>query len=79
MIPSQHNTFPMNKLPSVFQSPSVVIRGGKVVNHDFTEKADVLIEGGKIKEVGHDLPVPKGATVLDATHKLVIPGKKFSI
>ena len=46
-----------------------------MVNHDFAEKADVYIEDGVIQQVGKDLSVPGGATIVDATDKLVIPGK----
>ena len=61
----------------LFQSNQsrVLIKGGKVVNHDFAEKADVYIEDGVIQQVGKDLSVPGGATIVDATDKLVIPGK----
>ena len=57
----------------------MLIKGGKVVNHDFAEKADVYIEGGLINQVGENLSVPGGATVVDATGKLVIPGKYYDV
>lgn len=50
---------------------STVIKNGTVVTADLTYKADVLIEGGKIIEIGKDL---KGDTVLDATGCYVMPG-----
>jgi len=48
-----------------------VIRGGTVVTHDLTYKADVAVEGGKIVEIGPGL---KGDTDLDATGCYVMPG-----
>ena len=36
--------------------------------------ADILIENGKIKEIGQNLSVPEGVEVLDATAKEVYPG-----
>ena len=53
----------------------ILIKGGRVVNDDFAEKADVYIEDGVIQQVGKDLPVPGGARIIDADEKLVIPGK----
>ncbi|XP_064409955.1 dihydropyrimidinase [Latimeria chalumnae] len=52
----------------------LLIKGGRVVNHDHSELADVYIEDAIIKEVGFDLPIPVGVQVIDATNKLVIPG-----
>ncbi|XP_075266138.1 dihydropyrimidinase-like isoform X3 [Convolutriloba macropyga] len=60
--------------PARSNQSRVLIKGGKVVNHDFAEKADVYIEDGVIQQVGKDLSVPGGATIVDATDKLVIPG-----
>ena len=50
---------------------SKVIKGGMVCTADRTWKADVLIEGEKIKQIGQDL---KGDEVIDATGAYVIPG-----
>ncbi|XP_057199710.1 dihydropyrimidinase-related protein 5a [Triplophysa rosa] len=52
----------------------ILIKGGKVVNDDFTQEADVYIENGIIQQVGKELMIPGGAKVIDATGKLVIPG-----
>ena len=41
------------------------------------EIADVVIEDGKIAQVGQDLEVPTGAKIIDATDKFVMPGKIF--
>ncbi|MEO0912193.1 MAG: dihydropyrimidinase, partial [Pseudomonadota bacterium] len=50
---------------------STVIKGGTVVTADLTYAADVLVEGGKIVEIGAGL---SGDTVLDATGCYVMPG-----
>jgi dihydropyrimidinase len=50
---------------------STVIKNGTIVTHDLTYAADVLIEGGKIVEIGQGL---SGDTVLDATGCYVMPG-----
>jgi len=38
------------------------------------EDADMLVQRGKIVRVGHNLPVPRGAVVVDATGLHVTPG-----
>ena len=48
-----------------------VIKGGTVVTADRTWKADILIEGEKIRQIGQDL---KGDEVFDANGAYVIPG-----
>uniref|UniRef100_A0A671TXA1 Dihydropyrimidinase like 5b n=1 Tax=Sparus aurata TaxID=8175 RepID=A0A671TXA1_SPAAU len=55
-------------------SMRILIKGGKVVNDDFTQEADVYIENGIIQQVGKELMIPGGAKVIDATGKLVLPG-----
>ena len=40
---------------------STLIRGGTVVNHDLSQRADVLIDGGKIVAIGEKLEAPAGA------------------
>ena len=50
---------------------SKVVRGGTVVTADRTWKADVLIEGERIAEVGENL---SGDEVVDAEGAYVIPG-----
>ncbi|XP_050963351.1 dihydropyrimidinase-related protein 5b isoform X1 [Labeo rohita] len=52
----------------------ILIKGGRVVNDDVTQEADVYIENGLIQQVGRDLMIPGGAKVIDASGKLVIPG-----
>ncbi|WP_406720980.1 dihydropyrimidinase [Thioclava litoralis] len=48
-----------------------VIKGGTIVTADLTYKADVLVEGGQIIEIGPDLA---GDKVLDAEGCYVMPG-----
>ncbi len=50
---------------------TTVIKNGTIVTADLTYKADVLIEGGKIAQIGENL---KGDKVLDATGCYVMPG-----
>ena len=53
----------------------LVIKNGRVINPEtkFDEIADVLIEDGKIKEIGTDLEAGD-ASVYDAVGKIVTPG-----
>ncbi|MEM6440698.1 MAG: dihydropyrimidinase [Pseudomonadota bacterium] len=50
---------------------SRVIKNGTIVTHDRTYKADVLVEGGRIAQIGAGL---KGDEELDATGCYVMPG-----
>ncbi|KAK5886695.1 hypothetical protein CesoFtcFv8_017701 [Champsocephalus esox] len=52
----------------------ILIKGGKVVNDDCTQEADVYIENGIIQQVGKEMMIPGGAKVIDASGKLVLPG-----
>ncbi|XP_053344290.1 dihydropyrimidinase [Clarias gariepinus] len=57
------------------QRGRILIKGGKVVNEEHSELADVLIEDGVIKAVGSELQVPESGTrVLNASGKLLLPG-----
>src|SRR6516165_10261499 len=51
-----------------------LIRGGTVVNHDHSRRADVLIKDGVIVAIGENLEAPAGAEVIDAGGCFVIPG-----
>ncbi|WP_067168836.1 amidohydrolase family protein [Microtetraspora niveoalba] len=55
----------------------ILIKGGTVVTmdpaHGDLDRGDVLVENGRIAQVGADLEAP-GAEVVDASGKLVIPG-----
>lgn len=56
---------------------STLIKGGRVLSSDadphVPDIQDILIEGSTIAEIGKDLD-PAGATILDATDRLVVPG-----
>jgi dihydropyrimidinase len=53
---------------------TVLIQNGNVVNADATVRADVLIDGGVIKEVRPGIPANSVQTVVDATGLLLLPG-----
>ena len=53
---------------------TMLIRGGTVVNHDASRRADVLTEGDKIIAVGEGLAAPSGAEIVDAGGAYVLPG-----
>lgn len=53
------------------------IKGGRLIDGTGAkpiERATVVIEGSKIKAVGKDIEIPRGAKVIDATGKTVMPG-----
>ena len=50
------------------------IRQGKIVSDGKIQKDDILIENGKIKSIGNNLPVPEGARLIDATGCVVSYG-----
>ena len=54
--------------------PSILIRGGTVVNADRAFRADVLTEGGRITAVAENLEAPANATIIDAGGQYVMPG-----
>ena len=53
---------------------AILIRGGTVVNHDWSRRADVFVEDGVIVAVAPDLEVPAGAEVIEAGGAYVLPG-----
>src|SRR5260370_20703042 len=53
---------------------ALIIRGGTVVNHDHSRRADVLVDGDTIVAIGSPLDAPAGAEVIDAGGCCVIPG-----
>lgn len=53
---------------------TVLIKGGTVVNADYSVRADVLCESGLITAIGEGLEAPKGASVVDAGGQYVMPG-----
>ncbi len=53
---------------------AILIRGGTVVNHDHSRRADVLVEGDRIVAVADRLDAPAGTQVIDAGGAYVLPG-----
>ncbi len=55
---------------------TVAIMNGEVhtVSGGVIENGDVIIQNGRIAQVGADLTAPAGATVIDASGKVVTPG-----
>src|SRR3990170_4768445 len=51
----------------------LLIKSGTLVTHEGSFRADLLVEGEKISEVGADLTTPQ-AEVVNASGKLVMPG-----
>lgn len=43
-------------------------------NEKLTESMSVLVEGNKIVKIGNSIPVPKGATVINAGGRVLMPG-----
>lgn len=54
----------------------LAIVNGKVltITNGTLDEGVVLIEEGKIKAVGKDIPIPEGAEIIDAKGKMVTPG-----
>ncbi|WP_425446298.1 amidohydrolase [Dethiothermospora halolimnae] len=54
----------------------LLIKNGKIFTMvgDVIDKGDILIEDGKIKEVGKGIEAPNGCEVIDADGKMVMPG-----
>lgn len=55
---------------------SLLIRGGRLLDpaSGVDRVADLLVEDGRIRAIGDDLPAPAGAEVIDAAGKVVAPG-----
>jgi dihydropyrimidinase len=51
-----------------------IIRNGTVVNAHQSQRADVLIDGEKISEIGASFPAEAADRIIDATGMLVMPG-----
>lgn len=58
------------------QKGSILIKNGTVltITKGTLSETDVLIENGKIKDIGKDLAAPTGAKTVDATGLYVMPG-----
>ena len=61
---------------STAHAQTVAIMDGRVhtISSGIIENGDVIIRDGRIAQVGADLTAPAGATVIDATGKVVTPG-----
>ena len=57
-----------------YSSATLLIQGGTVVIPEGTFEADVLVQGERIKAVGHGLPVVDDTILLDAEDCFVLPG-----
>ncbi|WP_043800840.1 dihydropyrimidinase [Deinococcus gobiensis] len=53
---------------------TLLIQNGEIVSDGRRYKADILVEGEQIAQIGEHLPVPEGAQVIDASGKYVFPG-----
>lgn len=53
---------------------ALLIKDGEIVTADARTRADILVEGETIREIGRNLAAPPGAEVIDATGKLIFPG-----
>jgi dihydropyrimidinase len=52
----------------------ILIRGGTVINHDHSRRADVLVDGAVVAAIGAKLDAPAEAEVIDAGGCYVMPG-----
>src|SRR4029077_12365706 len=60
---------PKQTVTTVITNATVHVGNGQVI-----ENASIVMTDGKIAAVGKDIPVPAGATVVDAKGKQVYPG-----
>ncbi|MEM6623520.1 MAG: amidohydrolase/deacetylase family metallohydrolase [Pseudomonadota bacterium] len=54
----------------------MIVKGGRALlpGADDFQTADIVVQDGRIAQIGPDLSTPDGAEVIDATGKLVTPG-----
>ncbi|KAM7537955.1 hypothetical protein Aperf_G00000079180 [Anoplocephala perfoliata] len=52
----------------------ILIKGGAIVNHDGITRADILIEGEKIKQISHAIQPGDNVEVIDAKGNYILPG-----
>jgi len=57
-------------------SGTILIRGGRIIDpsRGGDGVADLLLSGGRVEGVGHNIPAGEGVMVVDATGKVVAPG-----
>ncbi|GAA4885911.1 dihydroorotase [Ferrimonas pelagia] len=53
---------------------STLISNAEILNEGIRQTGDLLIENGRIAKIGGSITAPAGATVIDGTGKLLIPG-----
>jgi dihydroorotase len=55
---------------------NLLIKGGRVIDpsQNMDTEADIVVENGRIKEIGKGLTAPAGTEVVDAAGKYVVPG-----
>ena len=51
----------------------ILIKSGTIISASDIYEGDILIEGEKIAEIGHNLPAANDAEIIDARGKLVLP------
>jgi imidazolonepropionase-like amidohydrolase len=57
-------------------APVFVVRGGTLWSDGlgFVQSGAIVVRNGRIEAVGASVPVPPGATVIDATNSFILPG-----
>src|SRR3989442_11277606 len=53
---------------------SVLIRNGRIVTATDDYRADILVEDGRVRMIGRDIPVGGNVSAHDASGMLVLPG-----
>ncbi len=53
---------------------SLLIRNGTVVTSTKTQKADILIDGERIRDISENIPLDRAHRIIDATGMLLLPG-----
>ncbi len=73
---AQEDTGEKKETPALKAAPITAIQGGDVytVTGEIIRGGTVLVQDGKILEVGQDLVIPAGSTIIDASGKVVTPG-----